>query len=330
MRAYRFVQPLARGGTGVVWLADHPVHGRIAWKRVTSHEARAATAVAGPGLVRIVETGDRYLAMELAPGEPLDGRLRRVGRLGVGDALAIAREIARALGALHARDIVHCDVKPGNIIVGPETVSGRATLIDFGSAQLPDEPAPAPSGTPAYMAPEQAAGRVDARADVYALGGVVFAMLVGRPPFEGTRHDLLVSHAAEPAPPLSRFLVGVSPVLEAIVARCLAKDPAARFASGAELAAALDEISDHHVTALVAPNLPIAATTLSGSALAIETSQERRGVSPALVGLALVAASILAIVTGVRIADRRAAPPTSIAAAQPLTPIGACYPDRGP
>jgi len=288
-----------------VWLVDDAVYGRVVYKRAEPREARI-TALAG--VVRVVATADDHMMLALVDGEPLDERIRRHGHLEVRDAVVLARQLARTLGALHARGIVHRDVKPENVV--------GTTLVDFGSAHAPGERAAPPSGTPAYMAPEQLGGVVDARADVYALGCVLFAMLVGRPPFLGSRRRLIAQHIGSAPPRLSDVLAGVSPALDELVARCLAKDPAARFASGAELAAALARIDDHAVYPLVAPTLPAATTTLSASALALETCAERR-LSRTTVGLALVAACCWLAITGVRIAARTgdAAP---VAAARPI------------
>jgi serine/threonine protein kinase len=292
-----------------VWLAHHPMYGRVVYKRASTPEIRITTLA---GVVRVIEVGADHVVMGRVDGEPLATRLRREGRLSVRDALAIARELARTLATLHARGIVHRDVKPENIV--------GTTLIDFGSASAPGIGAPA-SATLAYMAPEQrdAAATVDARADIYAFGGTLFAMLVGRT--HGGRR-------------LRDVLGNASPELDALISRCLAPDPADRFASGAELADALTSIPDHDVYPLVAPALPRATTTLSASALAFDTRNERRA-SPALIGIVAVAATLLSIATGLRIA-KHTAPPSLVAsmsdiapAAQPiaptLSPIGACY-----
>jgi serine/threonine protein kinase len=305
-----------------VWLAHHPMHGRVVYKRATTHEVRI-TALAG--VTRVFESGADYVVMERVTGEPLDVRLRREGQLRVRDALAIARTLARTLVQLHARGIAHRDIKPENIV--------GDTLIDFGSASVFDDHA-RPSATLAYMAPEQARADavIDARADLYAFGGVMFAMLVGRAPFGRRR-----SFATAP-PRLRDVLAGASPALDALVARCLAHAPDDRFASAAELVDALDRIADHDATPLVAPMLPPATTTLSASALAFEARSERRA-SAVLVGLVATAATVLSIVTGHRIAAQTAqtalvASMSDVApeaAAQPIQPpaqlslVGACY-----
>jgi serine/threonine protein kinase len=293
-----------------VWLAQHPVHGDVVFKRTGADEIRL-TMLAG---VPVLETGADYMVIERIEGTPLDVRVRRHGRLLVRDALTTARSIARTLADLHVQGIAHRDVKPENVV--------GVTLIDFGSAAMIGTYAPI-AMTRAYSAPEQADPHtmIDARADVYAFGATLFAMLVGRT-FTGV--------------PLRDVLAGCSPDLDALVMRCLARDPALRFGSGGELFAALVRIVDHDATPRVTPSLPHATTTLSGSALAFEANTERS--SPALVGIVTVVAMLLSIATGLRIAEH-AAPPSLVAsmsdftpAAQPiastptpLSAIGACY-----
>ena len=299
----KLVRRLARE----VWLVQHPVHGEVIFKRAGADEIELTMHAQ---VVPVLEFGADYMVLQRVDGEPLSMRLRRQGRLAVGDALALARRIARTLAQLHVRGIAHRDVKPENVV--------GDTLLDFGSAAMIGTSAPI-AATIAYSPPEQRVAYtvVDARADIYAFGGTLFAMLVGRV-FEGA--------------PLREVLAGVSPALDALVMRCLACDPAHRFGSGGELYAALARIEDHDATPLVAPALPHATTTLSGSALAFEATFERRA-SPALVGVLTVVAMVVSIATGLRIA-KHTAPPllvTSMSdfapAAQPisLSPIGACY-----
>src|SRR6478735_9524748 len=210
--AYRILQRIGAGGMGEVWLAEHAMLGRRAAVKVLLpefsmkqeivtrffNEARAATAIADPGIVQIFDFGHHvdgtaYIVMELLDGEPLDKRLARNGALPVTDALRIMRQVASSLGAAHARGIVHRDLKPENIFLirDPEVPGGeRAKILDFGIAKLIGEnqvktQTSVVMGTPGYMSPEQCrgAGKVDERADIYALGCVLFAAIAGRPPF---------------------------------------------------------------------------------------------------------------------------------------------------
>ena len=256
---------------GSVWLAEHTMLGRRAAIKVLHpefsnraeivtrffNEARAATAIADPGIVQIFDFGQHtdgsaYIVMELLDGEPLDRRLARQGALGSADALRIMRQVASTLGAAHACGIVHRDLKPENVFMvrDPEVVGGeRAKILDFGIAKLMSAHTGVKTqtqmvmGTPAYMSPEQCrgAGRVDQRSDVYALGCMLFALLVGRPPFDAEgAGDIIAMHLRESPPAPSSLRQGISTEVDHLVLRCLAKDPAQRFAHGVELASALD------------------------------------------------------------------------------------------
>jgi serine/threonine-protein kinase len=267
--AYRVLQQIGAGGMGTVWLAEHTMLGRRAAIKLLHpefsqrpdivsrffNEARAATAIADPGIVQIFDFGHHvdgtaYIAMEMLEGEALDRRLRRVGRLALPDALRIMRQVSSTLGVAHVRGIVHRDLKPENIFLvhDPEVFGGeRAKVLDFGIAKLTGDPSvkthtSAVMGTPAYMSPEQCrgAGQVDQRSDVYALGCMLFALLTGMPPFDAEGvGEIIAMHLREPAPLLSSRLPGIPPELDQLVAHCLAKDPAHRYASGTELGQAI-------------------------------------------------------------------------------------------
>jgi len=291
---------------GTVWLAEHAMLGRRAAIKLLHpmftarpdivtrffNEARAATAISDPGIVQIFDFGHHvdgtaYIAMEMLEGEPLDKRLGRLGRLPIADALRVMRQVASTLGVAHQRGIVHRDLKPENIFLvrDPEVIGGeRAKVLDFGIAKLTGDQnvktsTSAVMGTPAYMSPEQCrgAGQVDQRSDVYALGCMMFALISGAPPFdvEGAG-EIIAMHLREPAPALSSRVYGIPPELEAIVQHCLAKDPAYRYASGTELAAAIGgmlgmpSIANLSVTGPAAASMAtaggISATTLSSAA----------------------------------------------------------------
>jgi serine/threonine protein kinase len=267
--AYKIVRKIGEGGMGAVWLAEHGILGRHAAIKLLHasfsanqqvirrffNEARAATTIPDPGIVQIYDFGHHsdgtaYIAMEFLDGEALERRLRRLGKLAIADALRIMRQVASTVGVAHSHGIVHRDLKPGNVFLvrDPEVPGGeRAKVLDFGIAKLNDELASAKTmagtimGTPNYMSPEQARGlSVDPRSDVYALGCVLFELIAGAPPFPAASPiNMLAMHANDPAPALSSRAPEVSPEIDALVARCLAKDPDQRYASGAELAAAL-------------------------------------------------------------------------------------------
>jgi tRNA A-37 threonylcarbamoyl transferase component Bud32 len=280
--------PIGVGGMGTVYAGVHPTIGkRVAikvlrraladdpsWLTRFQREARAANEVNHPGIVDVfafgqLEDGRPYLVMSLLEGRSLRETLVGEGRLSPDEAWRITRAIAEALAAAHARGIVHRDLKPDNVFL--EDVSGRPStprVLDFGIAKLPvaeDGSADRLTqsgvilGTPAYMAPEQWWGKgVDARADQYALGGVLFHMLTGAPPFgdEGFV-ELLQKHLHTPAPTLASKGVAASDELEALVARLLAKDPTARFGTLDEIVVAGDGVFGRPTSAPVALPTPV-------------------------------------------------------------------------
>jgi tRNA A-37 threonylcarbamoyl transferase component Bud32 len=287
--AYRVLHQIGEGGMGSVWVAEHAMLGRRAAIKLLHpqynarpdivtrffNEARAATAISDPGIVQIFDfgyhEGSAYIAMEMLDGEPLDKRLWRLGRFPVGDALRIMRQIASSVGVAHRAGIVHRDLKPENVYLvrDPEVAGGeRAKILDFGIAKLTNDPsvqktqASAVMGTPTYMSPEQCrgAGQVDARSDVYALGCMLFVLLTGAPPFaaEGMG-EIIAMHLRETPPAPSQRAPNIPPQVDAVVAQCLAKDPAHRFNSGTELAAALGLIES------TVTNVPVSAGSVASA-----------------------------------------------------------------
>jgi len=218
-------------------------------------EARALAGLEHPHIVRYVThgispEGEPYLVMEWLEGESLDRRLAR-GPLRLEESVDIARRIAQALGAAHARGVVHRDVKPSNVFL-VEFAIDKLRLLDFGIARLDDASSGLTRtgnvlGTPGYMAPEQARGDkllLDARADVFSLGCLLFECLTGQPPFHGPHPMAMISKLlAEEAPRLRSRCPDASEPLDALVARMLAKEPAARPVDGAAVAAAIDALS---------------------------------------------------------------------------------------
>jgi hypothetical protein len=285
---YRIVSKIGKGGMGAVYLAEHAMMARKAAIKVLlpafSHqpgvvrrffnEARASARLQHPALVSIYDcghhqpTGSAYLVMDYLEGESLAHRLRREGRLPVGAALAYARQIAAGMAFAHEAGIIHRDLKPGNIFLVPQRAGGDSVrILDFGVAKLSVLEGPALAltgagmvlGTPSYMAPEQGrGGTIDARADVYALGCILFAMLCGRPPFTyRAAGELLAAHAKE-APPAPRLLEPSIPAgLEREILKALAKDPASRHPDMVALSAALASTA---VTGRSTRVLPLAAT----------------------------------------------------------------------
>jgi eukaryotic-like serine/threonine-protein kinase len=269
---YRIVALLGAGGMGEVYRAHDSRLGRdVALKILPAHlgadaaaverltrEARAVAALSHPGILTIYDIGQDgghvYLVTELLEGETLRRRLSR-GPLPWPQALDVASAVASGLAAAHARGIVHRDLKPENIFV---TSGGAAKILDFGVAKLVDpqmtgtrtSPAvvlTAPGaavGTLAYMAPEQLEAReVDHRADQFAFGILLHELIGGHHPFRGdTAHEIAAAILRDTPAPLSTARPDTPPAFSRVVARCLARDPANRYASTTDLVLALDDV----------------------------------------------------------------------------------------
>lgn len=224
-------------------------------------EARTVARLAHPNVVAVYDVGrDRgvaYLVMELVDGDSL-AALVAGGPVDMGRAVDIAAQVCDALAAGHEAGVVHRDIKPANILL---TRAGAVKVCDFGIARLVHAAqagltgAATAVGTSDYMAPEQAAGDpVDARADLYALGCVLYAMLTGSPPFTGDRPlGVLSQHLHRPAPPVRSRRADVPAALDTLVADLLAKDPGHRPASAGQVRARLAILSEHHDGASAAP-----------------------------------------------------------------------------
>jgi serine/threonine-protein kinase len=217
-----------------------------------AREARSAARVQHPGVVAIYAVGELadgrpYLAMQLVDGEPLD----KIGApIPAHRALRIVRAIASALSETHAADVVHRDLKPSNIIWRVDrNGDDRITLVDFGIAVCRPGSADATRltsggliGTPHYMSPEQAHGEVvDARADLYALGCVLFELVTGTPPFDGSGFEVLLAHLGRPAPAPSSIVDDTPPCIDRLCAALLEKKPAARPASADAVVTMIDD-----------------------------------------------------------------------------------------
>jgi serine/threonine-protein kinase len=266
---YQLKRSLGAGGMGEVYLAEHRLLKRpCAVKLIRperagdpqtlarfEREVRATAKLTHPNVVEVydygrTEDGTLYYVMEYLDGVSLEDLVTWFGPLPAGRALHVLRQLAGALREAHGEGLVHRDVKPSNVLLCRKGgLCDVAKLLDFGLVQTaaaagPDRLTLAGGivGTPAYMAPEQATrpDAVDARSDTYALGGVLHFMLTGRPPFLGeTVLDLLMAHRQQAVRPLAETGYAVPAELEAVLRKCLAKDPAERFADAAELDAAL-------------------------------------------------------------------------------------------
>jgi len=217
-------------------------------------EAKALSGIEHPYIVKYVTHGitpdqTPYLVMEWLEGESLDRRLAR-GQLRLEDAVDLARRVALALGAAHARGVVHRDVKPSNVFLVDGAID-KVRLLDFGIARLAEASSGLTRtgnvlGTPGYMAPEQARGDkyvVDARADVFSLGCVLFESLAGQVPFHGPHAIAIITKLlSEEAPKLRDFRHDVPEALDSLLARMLAREPSARPADGSAVAGALEAL----------------------------------------------------------------------------------------
>jgi eukaryotic-like serine/threonine-protein kinase len=318
---YRVLEAIGDGGMGRVFRAEQVSTGRtVALKVLHSElssveeivrrferEAEVTTRLSHPRIVKTVEFGNwhgrLYLAMEFLAGRSLAALLdadagKTGGRLPVGRAIAIMRQVLDALEYAHGCGVVHRDLKPENIMVLlARGVFSRecVKLLDFGIARLGDD-GDVPGrkltqlglvlGTPGYMSPEQAAGQTaDVRSDLYACGVILYEMLAGRRPFEGDNLQVLAMHLNAVPKPL-REVVGdasISPQVESVVMRALAKRPEERFQSARELRQALDRavrirsgdpgISGVEKTILAMPQSPSSGTGwMRGAVIAVASA----------------------------------------------------------
>jgi eukaryotic-like serine/threonine-protein kinase len=373
---YRVTGLIGRGGMGAVYAAEHALLGRPAAIKVLLpdlsqkqdvvmrffNEARAATAIRHPGIIEIYDfgwtpEGAAFIVMEHLEGETLGRRASRVPFRWPG-VLAIARQIAGALAAAHAKGIVHRDLKPDNVFLvpDPEVPGGeRIKLLDFGIAKLAVDSSPSSNvtktgavmGTPTYMAPEQCRGvTVDHRADLYALGCVIYELCCGRPPFVGEGSgDVLAAHIHLPVPPMAANDREIPPAVEQLVQHLLAKAPADRVQSAEELIRAIDAVTTEGATVATGPRrvVPIARapsmTTLSGSAttsMLLPRSRRRWPIAAFSVGVAAITVVIVALVMrgddAPAVASHPAEPavPSATPAAPAQPPAGSPQPAGAP
>jgi eukaryotic-like serine/threonine-protein kinase len=257
---YRVERVLGEGGMATVYLAEDLKHRRKVAVKVMRPELTAtlgadrflreieiAAQLTHPHVLPVHDSGETggvlYYVMPYVEGESLRERVQREGQLSIDEAVRLAREVAEALGYAHGRGIIHRDIKPANILLG----QGHALVADFGIARATEGGAALTQtglavGTPQYMSPEQAAGErdVDARADVYAIGAVLYEMLAGQPPYTGaTPQAILAKTLTEEVRPLTSVRSNVPKAVGTVVAKAMARHPAERYASASELERAL-------------------------------------------------------------------------------------------
>jgi serine/threonine-protein kinase len=266
---YHIVQLIGEGGMGRVYEARHT---RLANKRLAvkmlhedmarqpeiitrfEREAEAASTIAHPNVVEVLdvhhlEDGRPYIICEFLEGEEFGALLDRLGKLPTETAIRITRQICRALVAAHERGIVHRDMKPENVFLVGDPRAPRVKVIDFGISKQNDGSSKLTRtgmvmGTPSYMAPEQARGEhVDFRADIYAVGGILYRAVTGQKPYDGEDGAMVLTQVLTEDPKRPRAVEpSVPEALELLIQRAMSRDPADRHASMAELEAELAEL----------------------------------------------------------------------------------------
>ncbi len=336
---YRILKKLGAGGMGMVLLAeDTLLQRKVALKVMLPQfaantsarerflrEARAAASIEHEHIVAIFQVGEDnqvpFLAMPFLKGEPLDARLDREGKLPLAEALRIAREMAEGLAAAHASNLIHRDIKPGNVWlesasplsrgtgVSPVSLAGEAPvprgkgrgeggkvkLLDFGLARAQDDTSHltqsgAIVGTPAYMAPEQARqDQIDGRADLFSLGCVLYQMLTGQRPFQGKDTISLLMSLATETPTLPRLLTPQVPAaVSDLTMRLLAKNPDDRPANAQAVVDALCALESRDGTEVLVPSRTRTRATQQKTAAP-------RPRTPLFVGIGVAAALLLLI-----------------------------------
>ena len=379
---FKVVARLGRGGMGEVFVGEQvSIQTRVAIKILhreisseTDHvqrffnEARIVSRIKHAGIVKIFDVGfhrdHAYLVMELLEGDSLSRRIEQVGRLSATQIADFGRQIASALAATHDAGVIHRDLKPDNIFITSDQDLARrerVKLLDFGIAKLSgtlvgmSPRTVGTMGTPAYMAPEQwgDSAKIDWRADAYSLGCVAFEMACGRPPFDvSTIADACARHLNTPPPSPRSLSPDLPPAVDQLILQLLAKDPAARGASMAEIARAFEALGggDH------AP-APLAATITSDGIVPPPSAQlgsrptptpsasrpeitdsvaapsPRRSRLPFVIGGTITVAGVIAAILLTRsgeLPSSAAAPAATAPAPPPVTAAPAPAPAPGP
>ncbi len=313
---YEVREVIGRGGMGVVLRAYEPALHRLVAIKVLApalagnatarqrftREAQAAAAVCHDHIVAVYGVSEAetvpYLVMQYVEGESLQERLDRIGPLETEEVVRIGLQTASGLAAAHKQGLIHRDIKPANLLL--EDGVARVRITDFGLARMTDDAsltqAGVVAGTPEYMAPEQARCEpVDHRADLFSLGSVLYACCTGRPPFRGSTALAVLRQLNDEAPaPVRTLNPDVPAWLEVFIARLMAKDPAERFQTAAQVAALLEGYLAHlrQPDSVPAPALaPLGGATGQG----LTVSRRRSWIGPGLAVLLLVAVLALGL-----------------------------------
>lgn len=313
---YRLAERIGQGGMARVFRAhddvlDRPVAVKIvdrqpdeaAFEQACVAEARAAAALAHPNIARVfdsgVHAGHGFIVMELVDGRTLRAILDERRVVPPAEAVDLAAQVADALDCAHRHGVIHCDVKPQNIIVTPD---GCPKLVDFGIARAMAATTGQGDeiwGSAPYMAPEQVEGlRPDGRADIYALGAVLYELLTGRPPYEGeTIASLIAQRLTKDPPPLRQHNPAISPALERIVLRAVARERDDRYSSAAELGDALRGVARQADTLTrVQPSVSSSTLPLRAAPAGVRRPLGRRVSRSVLVALAVIGLLLLGVV----------------------------------
>jgi serine/threonine-protein kinase len=303
---FRIVSPLGRGGMGEVYRADDLKLGQtVALKFLPDNlaldpsrlaqfhnEVRVARTISHRNVCRTYDIGDTdgrpFLTMEYVDGEDMASLLRRIGRFPQEKALEVARQICAGVAAAHERGVLHRDLKPANVMIDGE---GHVRITDFGLAAISGSVDNIRAGTPAYMAPEQLAGReVTQRSDIYALGLLLFELFTGKRVFEAsTLNELLELHESGAIAAPSSLVRDLDPTIERAILRCLEKDPARRPPSALAVSAALPG-GDQLAAAMAAGETP--------SPEMVAAAGEQSALRPAIgLGLVVFTLAMLTLLT---------------------------------
>jgi eukaryotic-like serine/threonine-protein kinase len=260
---YRIVEPIGRGGMGMIFKAHDPILDRLVAVKVISlevevsddlrtrffREAKACAKLNHPNIVTVHDMGEDagrlFIVMELLQGEELRQIIKANTPLALDDKLSLIRQVCRGLHYAHQQGVVHRDMKPANIFV---LRSRQVKILDFGIAQLATtDPGLTRTGlimgTLRYISPEQVRGRVDHRSDMFSLGSVLYELLTSRPPFLGEDPlQILEQLRSEDPPAPTQIDPTIPPELEAVVRRAMRKDPAERYRDLDEMGAALEAV----------------------------------------------------------------------------------------
>lgn len=309
-KRYKLLEPLGKGGMAVVYRARDLMLERLVAVKVLRQdyssdksfqerfrqEAKAAANLSHPNIVTMHDFGldhkQLFLVMEYVPGTDLKTLIKQRGRFTPEEALPLLIQACAGIGYAHRAGLVHCDVKPQNMLVTPDM---RLKVADFGIARAlstihPDEKSEVVWGSPQYFAPEQAAGAAPSPAsDVYSLGIIMYEMLIGSLPFQGaTATDLARLHLEGEPPLLSEMIPEISPTLEQILKKILSKEPSQRYRTADQLGRVLLNFGNTRSAPALALTPEAAPNAITGPLVKADPSPASE-IDWASVGLGLVA-----------------------------------------